>query len=563
MSRCALIAIGLLSIGCGSSLRRFPLQEPLWVDPDRTPFEGKPEEYWSPLAWDGIDKTIFRPISKGLAVSTSGESVNVNALDEVPDSSWFENRLGKQPLGRADFFDGPCKGKKPLAADEPWTVVNAKPDGANPGFMIKAADGRKYLVKFETNQLERASSGDVVGTRLYWAAGFHTPCNQIVYMKPSILKIDPKAKVSEEDGSKVPLAQRHIDKIFRVAAKLDDGTYRANASLLFDGEPLGPFRYHDTRDDDPNDVVAHEDRRELRGSRVLAAWMNHHDAREQNSLDLWIETGKGRGYVQHALLDWGDTFGGLWDWDALSRRIGFAYYLDFEDVALDFLSLGIPRRAWDKVHFGAAGEVLGYFESELFDPEDWHVGYPNPAFSRMTERDAAWMTRIVARFDDEAVDAMIDAAQIKNPVTDRELRRIFKARRDKILRRWLGRLSPLTRPWLEPSDPPRLCLEDLIATAHLAATAARRYEARAFVGDDLAPTSLGATTSGGPSTTCVALPKIAGATKATPKYLVVDLIATGGGFDRRAPARVHLYALGSELRVVGLERPSDDEPPKP
>ncbi len=562
------LACATLVTACGSSswLRRFPLTVRLWRDDDQRPFGPKPAEYWSPLAWDGLDKTVFRPISETLAFERSFEATNVNALDEVPDSSWFANRLGRAALGRDDLRDGPCKGRKPVTADETWTVVSAKPNGANPGFVFALPDGRRYLAKFETMQLERGSSADVVGSRLYWAAGFHTPCNEIVEMRPSILKIDPKATMKQRDET-FALEQRHLDDMFRGIPSMGDGRYRAATSALIVGDPLGPWRYHDVREDDANDVVPHEDRRELRGSRLLAAWINHHDAREQNTLSTWIAGPDGNGHVHHALLDFGDSLGGLWEWDVLARRTGFQYYFDVGQISRDFVTLGIGRRPWDDVAFGPAGEVLGYFDVRLFEPEEWKGGYPNPAFTRMTERDGAWMARIVAYMDDDAVDAFVDPAKIRNETTDRELRRILKGRRDKILRRYLGRLSPLTKPELKTAagtNEPRLCLEDLLVRAGLAPMSERRYVVRTFVGEGLHEVETGSPTTPGAPYVCAKLPAAEGASKDSPRYVVVDVIGVSPGFDRRAPARVHLYHLGgADYRVVGLERPETDAPPSP
>src|SRR5690606_19865668 len=77
--------------GCGHAPGRFPLRAALWRDPDEVPFAPAPREYVSPMVWDVGDQSVFYPLTRLFAVDPAGESVNVNALDEVPDSSWFEN----------------------------------------------------------------------------------------------------------------------------------------------------------------------------------------------------------------------------------------------------------------------------------------------------------------------------------------------------------------------------------------------------------------------------------------------------------------------------------------
>src|SRR5206468_2000669 len=67
-----------------------------------------PEDYESSFAWDAADNSIFRPISMFFAVSPGGEALNVNAFDEVPDSSWFVNRIGVTPLSAEDAARGYC-----------------------------------------------------------------------------------------------------------------------------------------------------------------------------------------------------------------------------------------------------------------------------------------------------------------------------------------------------------------------------------------------------------------------------------------------------------------------
>ena len=553
------IALLAMVAGCGGTgMNRFPLREPLGRDDDTHPFRHKPSTYFSPMLWDAADMTLFRPITRYFAVDVGGEAVDVNALDEVPDSSWFENRMGARQLSVAEVTRGPCP-EPSLDPAGSWTVVAAKPNGASPGFTVEDNQGRRYLVKLEgLLQPGRASAADAIGSRIYYAAGFNTPCNRVVHFRRDILSLAPGAQGESGSGKKFPLTEAMIDGILKQTPQTPDGRYRVAVSLLVPGKPIGPFRYFGVRDDDLNDAVPHEDRRELRGSYLLAAWINHFDAREMNTLDTWIEVPDRGGYVRHFILDWGDSFGSLWPWDELSRRFGYSYYLDFRDVTVDFLTLGLLPRPWDRARFGKAEMVWGYFGVEDFDPEDYHTGYPNPAFGRMTERDGAWMARILAGFTDQHIAALVELGALADPVAATELERILRQRRDRILARYLGRLSALTRPRISDGE---LCLDDVAVAAGVADRRDRRYAACAWTEGrgGAPPLTLPAVRLEGETALCVALPPALGPRR----YLVVDVLSYAPEARRLVPARVHLYDLGADgMRVVGLERPDDDRPPK-
>ena len=184
--------------------------------------------------------------------------------------------------------------------------------------------------------------------------------------------------------------------------------------------PLGPFTYVGMRGDDPNDVIPHESRRELRGSKVLAAWLNHWDAREQNSMDMWdAQNAKDKrsspGIVRHYILDTSDTLGGDSGGDELTRRLGDSFAIDLSDFFIDFFLFGAVERPWDTRDKVKGHEHFAYFSAEEFEPAKWKTLYPNPAFHRMTERDAAWMTRIIARFSPDDVLAVVEGGHFQTP----------------------------------------------------------------------------------------------------------------------------------------------------
>ena len=551
MNRFSLPILVLLSMGCAHTVRRFPDADPLWVDRDEQPLATPPESNWSGLVWDGVDQTVFRPTTRALALDVAGPAANVNAYDEVPDSSWFTNRPHITPEQAAR---GSCT-DAPLDVAGPWTVTAAKPNGANPGFIIRGPQGRGWLLKFDgLEQPERATAADVIGSRVYYAAGYFSPCNLIVEFNPAILQMAPDARGQDALGRDRPLEQADVEAVLAAGVPLPDGRLRASASLFLPGRPLGPWRYQGVRKDDPNDVIPHEDRRELRGARLLAAWLNHFDAREQNTLSVWISRGE-VGFVRHYYLDFGDTLGSMWEeqGDDFSRRFGFSYYFDVGDVLLDYATLGLVRRPWEDLERSQVAPMLGFFGAEPFDPARWKPGYPNPAFNRMQPEDGAWMARILARFSDAHLAAMVDEAHLSHPEQEAELLRILGARRDKLLQRYLLLRSPLADFHLEEGT--RLCFSDLAADASVVDADTVRYQYRAYTAPFKRPEW-----QGEQADTCLDLSR-ADMPAGGDGYLVLDIIAVGSG-GVLPPARLHLYDHGDQgYHLVGVERPANDGAP--
>jgi len=70
-----------------------------------------------------------------------------------------------------------------------------------------------------------------------------------------------------------------------------DGSYRVIASKALEGRSVRHFRFYGVRSDDPNDVIPHEHRRELRAYGTFAAWLNHVDSKSINTLDTVLDLG--------------------------------------------------------------------------------------------------------------------------------------------------------------------------------------------------------------------------------------------------------------------------------
>ncbi len=313
---------------------KFLPDDPLKKDDDRldTPVKPAPVEFS-----DMYDR--FGHIVHDFGQSPIGsEAVNANTLDEVPDNTWFTNRHGVERMSIEDLVRGPDRGTAP-DPEETWTVYKGKSQGLTPGFEIRDEKGDRYVIKLDPfNRPELASAAEVIAGKIFYAAGYNVPENYIVHYNPDHFEIESGTEVEDQFGDASPLTPFRLRRMIRRVPRAEDGTMRVTASKYIAGEPFGPFRYYGTRSDDPNDIFPHEDRRELRGLRLIAAWTNHDDTRAQNTQSTWVEDA-GKHYVKHYLMDFGSAFGS----GSVDMQVawgGFQYWFDSPEVKKNMVGIG-------------------------------------------------------------------------------------------------------------------------------------------------------------------------------------------------------------------------------
>ena len=380
----------------------------------------------------------------------------VNTLGEPMRSSWYTPRHYWKRMSLAELLQGP-DGALPNA-EGPWTVVRAKAEGITPGFTVLDSHKRRYFVKFDPpGYTELATSADVISSKFFHALGYNVPYNEVVYFDPKILRIADDVKFVDKHGRARQMTQADLAEILARAPKGKDGKVRALMSLAVSGAPLGPFRYHGTRKDDPNDIVPHEHRRDLRGLSIFSAWLGHDDSRAINTLDVLADDG-GTKYLKHYLIDFGSTLGSASN-GPNSPRSGGEYLFAWDQVAKRTFTLGLVVPFWARAQWPDVSSV-GRFESRIFDAATWVPEYPNPAFQNRLPDDDFWAAKHVMAFTDEEIRAIVGTGRYTDPRAANYVADTLIARRDKIGRAFLNRVLPLDRFEVQEN---RLVFEDIAA----------------------------------------------------------------------------------------------------
>jgi hypothetical protein len=492
-----LALLGLLGAVSGvpaPACAREPLSdEPvIWFADDRTPIP-TPEYFEPGLVPYALDSFVGRPFSRfwhpGRFFRWVGtgdrvqEAADINSLDEVVNSTWFTNRIGLMRLSEAELAEGPAHGSELADGPDrsaPWTIIGAKTAGVTPGFRIKDARDDVWLLKFDPpSHPGMTIRSGVVTNLLFHAIGFNVPVDRLVMFSRDNLVVGEGAMMRLPRVGEVPMTEANLDSVLTATRSVFGGEYHALASRYLDGTPVGPFDDQGVRQDDPNDTVRHQDRRELRALKVFAAWVNHFDTKMQNSLDMYLGA-PDQGFVQHYLIDFASTLGAFGD--KLVKRFGYEYGFDAFPILGRTVTLGIVEDKWVSLERPPGLNEVGLFDSATFEPDGWKADLPHSGMANLTRRDGYWGAKVLSAFTDEDLRLIVDQGHYQNPDAADFLVKTLAERRDEIVRYWFDQVPPLDFFTLTAEG---IDFHDLAAERGYASVEQSRYRYRlAAVGSD-------------------------------------------------------------------------------
>jgi hypothetical protein len=535
----ALASAGVLA---SAAPPRFYPDDPIWVDDDKALDASKTGPVEDSNGYDFVVNSFTEP-----GEERNVRAMNVNTVDEVPDSSWFTNRIGRRQMSIDEIVRGPDS--LPGVSLDGWVVSGGKSTGVQPGFRMKDPSGWTYQIEFDPpSNPEMATGAEMIGTAFYHAIGYHTVEVYVAELDPSKVTIAPTARVFDPlIGERRAVTRLDLDKVYQRAARLPNGNFRVLASRFASGKPLGNFRYYGTRPDDPNDIVPHEHRRELRGARVFGAWLNHDDSRGVNSLDFLVTEGS-RNWVKHYMFDFGSIMGSG-TVHAQVHRAGNEYIFEAKPGWLTLATLGLYTRPWLHYDYPRVPASVGRFEGDFFEADKWKPEYPNPAFKNMRADDAFWAARIVSKFTNDAIRAVVEKARYSDPKATEYITATLIKRRDKVLKTWLAGVNPLVDFAL--SEAGELTFANAAVEAKVGVDPGGYHAAwSSFDNATRESRSIGETSGTGPRLRAPAgLPAMPNA------YIKVEIAATGGSeASWKTPVQVFFWRTGQGWKVVGVER---------
>ncbi len=441
-----------------------------------------------------------RTIVGALDPRRARDAVDVNALDEVPTSSWFD-------ANRPPLLDGYASKGLPVA---PFEAAPPDPKREDKRVVIDAAGQRWEVVLDDADRPGLRTGAGAIASRLMYALGYHAADAHIVS-----LQSHPRALAVRWPSARAPYSK----------------------SETFE---LGPTVSTGTRLDDPNDVVPHEDRRSLRALGTIAAWIGLDQIRSDTLRDVYVGP-PGEGFVQHQVVSLDDALG------AGALRSALNGDEDGAPPGNAWLALGslgfAPKEGADPSD--TPFPSVGIFSRHV-DLAEYRLSVPFPPAKDALLADLYWAAKRVARVPDGTIADAVAGGEVESAAARDYLKRALEARRTDIARLVMSFVTPLELARTTPVSAKRapgesfeLRLDDRAILRSFAKASESRYEIELQDADGEA---LVAPFESRPSGSTLSL-KLSPELLDRNGYLIVRIRAVRG--EVRAPRSVELHLRGN------------------
>jgi hypothetical protein len=368
------------------------------------------------------DLFVGRPLVEAMRTTRKPPPGDINALDEVPRSSWFS------PLGAdaASFEEAYAPNGGPVP---PFRVLLERaPSGSGNGIPVVDALGRRFELRRDpADRREVRTAAAAITARLVRALGYYTPEVYISDADDDDFTTEPgdplpQSILSGMEPTDVDVQRETLHKSLEdwlaSAPARHNGTYRFAATRWPPGADVdvGRTPVTGTRNDDPNDRVDHESRRTLRAFKLIGAWLGMtrftpHDLRD-------VYTGQtGEGHVVHYVVGSDKSLG-------TEAIIGQRPEQKNEMILLASLGFApdpnIPPTQMKYQAIGAIGEEV--------DPKTYGPGLPFPPMDGMDGADAFWAAKRIASVTEEMVLYAVRAGRVSNGTARKLLFELILAR---------------------------------------------------------------------------------------------------------------------------------------